>query len=163
LALFPKDIILILSYQERKIKWFLQLVEQDTSFGLFQPVLVSPSRQAEGSNDSCLFLPDLLFSNILSGNPQKKGARNCPSPLALDPLLPLVVHQCISGRSNQIMWILPTAFYSAGPFPFYVFFFFFFFFLFSFFLRGEKKKRQANQQADNCSVLTVCQVKEVQF
>jgi len=140
LALFPKDIILILSYQERKIKWFLQLVEQDTSFGLFQPVLVSPSRQAEGSNDSCLFLPNLLFSNILSGNPRKKGARNCPSPLALDPLLPLVVHQCISGRSNQIMWILPTAFYSAGPFPLYGFFFsssFFFFFLFS-----ERRKKE---------------------
>lgn len=36
-------------------------------------------------------------------------------------------------------------------------------FLHLFFSERREKKGQANQQADNCSVLTVCQVKEAQF
>lgn len=32
-----------------------------------------------------------------------------------------------------------------------------------FFSERREKKGQANQEADNCSVLTVCQVKEAQF
>lgn len=37
------------------------------------------------------------------------------------------------------------------------------FLLFIFFSERGEKKGQASQQADNCSVLTVCQVMEAQF
>lgn len=63
----------------------------------------------------------------------------------------------VSGGVIRSAGFCPWRFFSEHHFPSPVFL------LFIFFSERGEKKGQASQQADNCSVLTVCQVMEAQF